>query len=65
MRRLTHNEIAALVERHAGISAATYAATTSEPELVACDAESFQVLEWNYSQRLRFLLLAATYETQH
>jgi hypothetical protein len=64
MRRLTNNEIAALVERHAGITAAQFNATTSNPELVACE-DGLQLLEWNYSQRLKFLLLAADYPTQH
>lgn len=64
MRHLAHNEIAALVERYAGIPASQFNATTSKPELVACE-DGLQLLEWNYSQRLKFLLLATTYETQH
>lgn len=64
MRHLTRNEIAALVERHAGIPAAQFSATVSKPELVACE-DGLQLLEWNYSQRLKFLLLATTYTSIH
>lgn len=58
-RQLSEAELAALVLRHCGVSAARFAAIT-EPEFVVDPDGELHALEWTYKNRVKFLLLAAT-----